>query len=131
MKPNLRSQITIAGAVALTAFIAGCASVPPPTEQMAVSKVAIANAVSAGGAEYAPVEMRNAQDKLDRANRAMAKEEYADARVLAEQAQADARLAEKTAESAKARKSAAIMQDDIRVLRDELDRKSSSTSTIR
>lgn len=130
MNQNLRSRITLGGAVALTAFIAGCASVPPPTEQMAVSKVAIANAVSAGGSEYAPVEMRNAQDKLDRANRAMAKEEYADARVLAEQAQADARLAEKRAESAKARKSAAIMQDDIRVLRDELDRKS-PTSTIR
>ncbi len=104
-------------------LIAGCASVPPPTEQIAVSKVSIANAVSAGGAEYAPVEMRSAQEKLDRANAAMAKEDYADARRYAEQAQADARLAEKKAQSGKAQKSAAVMQDDIRVLREELARK--------
>jgi hypothetical protein len=105
------------------AVIAGCASVPPPTEQMAVSKSAIANAVSAGGSEYAAVEMRSAQDKMDAATRAMAKEDYEDARRLAEQAQADARLAEKKAESAKAQKAASIMQDDLRVLREELARK--------
>jgi hypothetical protein len=105
------------------AIIAGCASIPAPREQIAVSKSAIANALSAGGSEYAPVEMKNAQEKLDRANAAMAKENYEDARWLAEQAQADARLAEKKAQSAKARKSASAVQDDIRVLRDELDRK--------
>jgi hypothetical protein len=105
------------------AIIAGCASIPAPREQIAVSKSAIANALSAGGSEYAPVEMKNAQEKLDRANAAMAKEDYEDARWLAEQAQADARLAEKKAQSAKARKSASAVQDDIRVLRDELDRK--------
>ena len=104
--------------------VAGCASVPPPTEQMAVSRSAIANAVSAGGAEYAPVEMRAAQDKMDRAGRAMQKEEFQDARWLAEEAQADARLAEKKAESAKAQKAASVTQDDIRVLREEMNRKS-------
>lgn len=105
------------------ALVAGCASVPPPTEQMAVSKSAIANAVSAGGSEYASVEMRSAQDKMDRANRAMGKEDYEDARRLAEEAQADARLAEKKAQSAKAEKAASVTQDDIRVLRDEMNRK--------
>lgn len=106
------------------AVIAGCASVAPPTEQMAVSKSAIANAVAAGGSEYAAVEMRIAQEKMDGANRAMAKEDYENARRLAEQAQADARLAEKKAESAKAQKAATAMQDDLRVLREELARKS-------
>ena len=104
--------------------IAGCASIPPPTEQMAVSKAAVANAVSAGGSEYAPVEMRTAQEKMDRANRAMDKEDYENARWLAEEAQADARLAEKKAQSAKAQKAANVMQDDLRVLREEIDRKS-------
>jgi hypothetical protein len=106
------------------ALIAGCASIPPPTEQMAVSKSAIANAASAGGTEYAPVEMKAAQDKMDSANRAMAREDYESARRLAEQAQADARLAEKKAQAAKAQKAAGAMQDDLRVLREELDRKS-------
>lgn len=106
------------------ALIAGCASVPPPTEQMAVSKAAIANAVSAGGTEYAAVEMKAAQDKMESANRAMAKEDYENARRLAEQAQADAKLAEKKAQAAKAQKAAGAMQDDLRVLREELNRKS-------
>jgi uncharacterized protein DUF4398 len=104
--------------------IAGCASIPPPTEQMAVSRSALANAVSAGGSEYAPVEMRTAQEKMDRANRAMDKEDYENARWLAEEAQADARLAEKKAQSAKAEKAANAMQDGLRVLREEIDRKS-------
>ena len=111
------------GIAACAALAFGCASAPPPREQMAVSKLAIANAVSAGGTEYAPVEMKSAQEKLDLANRAMAKEDYDDARRYAEQAQADARLAETKAQSAKAQKSAAALQDDVRVLRDELNRK--------
>jgi hypothetical protein len=111
-------------AIACAAVIgAGCASVPAPTEQMAVSKSAVANAVSAGGPEYAAVEMRTAQEKMDRASRAMDKEDYATARRLAEEAQADARLAEKKAHTAKAEKAASVTQEDTRVLREELNRK--------
>ncbi len=118
-----RHQWYLAAAIGCAAVvIGGCASVAPPTEQMAVSKSAIANAVSAGGSEYAPVEMRTAQEKMDRAQRAMAKEDYENARSLAEEAQADARLAEKKAESAKAQKAAIVLQDDIRVLREEINR---------
>lgn len=103
--------------------LAGCANIPPPTEQMAVSKLAVANAVSAGGSEFAPVEMKSAQDRMDRANRAMGKEEYESARRLAEEAQADARLAEKIAHAGKARKAANVTQEDSRVLREEINRK--------
>ena len=120
MKTNTATLLSLACAAAL---VAACASTPAPTEQMAVSKSAIANAVSAGGPEYASVEMKSAQDKMDGANRAMAKEDYDVARALAEQAQTDARLAEKKAHSAKAQKAAAVMQDDNRVLREELNRK--------
>jgi hypothetical protein len=126
MNKIFRGQWSLAvGAIGCAAaLMAGCASAPPPTEQIAVSKSAIDNALSAGGSEYAPVEMKSAQEKLDRARRAMAKDDNEDARWLAEQAQADARLAEKKAQSAKAKKSASVMQEDIRVLRDELNRKS-------
>ncbi len=121
---SYQRQLAFAAIGIAALVVAGCASVPPPTEQMAVSRSAIANAVSAGGAEYAPVEMRAAQDKMDRAGRAMQKEEFQDARSLAEEAQADARLAEKKAQSAKAQKAANVTQDDIRVLREEMNRKS-------
>lgn len=116
----------VSGAIACAAVVvAGCASTTPaPTEQIAVSKSAIANAVSAGGSEYASVEMKSAQDKMDRANRAMDKKDYENARWLAEEAQADARLAEKLAHSAKAQKAASVIQEDIRVLREEINRKS-------
>ena len=104
--------------------IVGCASMPPPTEQIAVAKSALASAASAGGSEYASMEMNSAQEKLDRAQQAMKKEDYENARWLAEQAQVDARLAEKKAQSAKAQKAASVIQNDIRVLREEINRKS-------
>ena len=119
--PNPRTLLAIAAA---SLALAGCASVPAPTEQMAVSKSAIANAASAGGGEYASIEMRSAQDKMDRANAALAKEDFESARWLAEEAQVDARLAEKKAQSAKARKAALVMNEDLRVLREEINRKS-------
>lgn len=121
---NGRWHQALVAAGCAVVFMAGCASTPPPTEQMAVSKSAIANALSAGGSEYAPVEMRIAQEKMDRASRAMAKEDYEVARSLAAEAQADARLAEKKADSARARKAAVVMQEDIRVLREEINRNS-------
>lgn len=114
---------TICAIGCLSIALGGCASVPAPTEQMAVTKSAIANAVSAGGSEHASVEMRSAQDKMDRAGRAMDKEDYEVARWLAEEAQADARLAEKKADSSRAQKAAMAMSEDIRVLREEISRK--------
>lgn len=123
MKTSGRTRWSLAAGACAALIAGGCASVPAPTEQMAVSKSAIANAASAGGAEAAPVEMRTAQDKLDRAHRAIDRKEYGEARQLAEAAQVDARLAEKKAESMKAGKSAAVIQEDLRVLREELERK--------
>ena len=103
--------------------IAGCASIPPPNEQMAVSKVAVTNATSAGGNEFASGEMRSAHDKLDRAGQAMVSEDYKNARLLAEEAEVDAQLAATKARSAKAQQAAATVQEDSRVLRNELDRR--------
>jgi len=115
---------TVSGIGLAAVIVAGCASVPAPTEQIAVSKAAVANAVGAGGPEFAPAEMRTAQDKLDRADQAMAAKDYERARWLAEEAQVDAQLAVTKARSAKAQKAAYALQEDGRVLREELNRKS-------
>lgn len=104
--------------------ISGCATVQRPTEQIAVSKLAISNANSAGANEFAADEMRAAQDKLDRANLAMKVEDYKNAKSLAEQAQVDAQLVTAKARTGKAQKATATVQEDSRVLRNELDRKS-------
>ena len=110
----------LAGGVML---MAGCASVAPPTGQMAVSKAAVAHASNAATTEFAPVELQAAKDKLARAELAMLKEDYALARQLAEEAEADARLAEAKSETAQAQKAARESQDASRVLREEINRK--------
>ena len=112
------------GGIGFAAMVAtGCASVNPPTAQLEVSKMAVSSATSAGGNEFAPGEMRAAQDKLDRAIQAMTAKDYKNARLLAEQAQADAQLAAAKAGSAKAQKAAATIQESSQILRQELDRK--------
>lgn len=116
-----RAGGVISGAALL---MAGCASMPAPTEQMAVSKAAVTSAVSAGGNEFASIEMKAAQEKLERASQALEKEDYENARWLAEQAQIDAKLAEKKAQSAKAQKAANVIQNNIRILSEEINRKS-------
>lgn len=114
-----RVGLTVAAAI----FMAGCASIPAPTEQMAASRAALSNANSAGGHEFAPLLLKSAMEKMDGAERAMSDEDYAVARKLAEQAQVDAQLAAATARSAKAKKAAEAVQEDSRVLRQEIERK--------
>lgn len=104
-------------------LVAGCASIPAPTEQIAVSKAAVDSATSAGGNEFAPVQLQSALEKLNAAERAMAKEENLKARQLAEQAQVDAQLAAATARAAKAQKAASELREGNRVLHQEIDRK--------
>ncbi|MGZ8182865.1 MAG: DUF4398 domain-containing protein [Methylobacter sp.] len=109
--------------VATAIFVAGCAGIPAPTEQIAVSKVAVTNASAAGGNEFAPVPLKAAMDKMDAVEQAMMQEDYLRAGQLAEQAQFDAQLASATARSVKAQKAASALQEDNRVLRQEIDRK--------
>jgi hypothetical protein len=102
-------------------LIAGCAGAPP-TEQMAVSKVAVSSATSAGGNEFAPLPLRSAMEKMDAAEKAMTEEDYPLARQLSEEAQVDAQLAAATARAAKAQKAASALQEGNRVLKKEIDR---------
>lgn len=110
------------------ALLAGCASQKAPaTADVAVSRAAVESAVSAGGADAAPAEMLSARAKVQEANQALAAKDYERARDLAMQAQADAKLAQSKAGSAKATAAADALQENIRVLREELDRANSTT----
>lgn len=112
--------ILVGTAVVLTA---ACSSLKTPaTADVAVSKAAIDNAAGAGGSEFAPVEMKSAREKIVLANQAMVAKDYKLASELATQAQADAKLAQGKAYSGKAQMASDALQDDIRVLREELDR---------
>ena len=72
----------------------------------------------------APVELQAARDKLSRAERAMADKDYDQARRLAEQAQADARLAEAKAQATRSERAVNELQDSVRALNEELQRRS-------
>lgn len=110
-------------AVSAAIFIAGCASNPGPIEQMAISRAAVSSASSAGGNEFAPIQLKSAMDKMKGAEGAMANKDYVLARNLAEEAQVDANLAAAAARSAKAQNAADVVQEGNRVLRKEIDRK--------
>lgn len=112
--------VTVGAAI----IMSGCASVPAPVEQMAVSRSAVASANSSGANELEPVLLKSAMEKMDIAEKAMTEKNYALARKMAEQAQVDAQLAAAKARSAKAQKAADALQEDSRVLQKEIDRKS-------
>ena len=110
--------------VTLALGLAACGSAQkaPATAAVAVSRNAVDNAVSAGAADLAPVEITSARAKMMRANEALAAKNYTLARDLAAQAQADAKLAQSKAGSAKAGAAADALNDDLRVLREEVER---------
>lgn len=75
------------------AALSGCASDPAPNEQLKLSEQAIAQASAVGATDDEP-QMASAQSKLAQARADMADKSYKDARMQAEQAELDARLAE-------------------------------------
>ncbi|MFD2365906.1 DUF4398 domain-containing protein [Pseudoduganella sp. GCM10020061] len=124
MKFDASLNMTKVLAAAAVLALAGCASKEkaPATADVAVSKNAVETAASSGASELAPAEMMAARDKMQRASAALAAKDYDTARDLAQQAAADAKLAQSKANSAKATAAANALQEDIRVLREEVER---------
>lgn len=124
---------------AATALLAGvlglsaCASAPLlPKESMQAADIAITTADGDKAAEFAPVELNAARDRISRARAAIAKDpEEKDvliARRLADEAQADAELASAKARNARAAAVNADLQKNIETLRDELKRNTGAGS---
>jgi hypothetical protein len=114
---SARSKV-IGMALGASVLLAGCAG-HPPTEQYAVAQSAVNSAVSAGGTEFAAVEMKSAQDKFKQAEIAMHDDSYAEAKRLAEQAEWDARVAERKAQAAKAKKAVQDAHQGVEDIRSE------------
>jgi hypothetical protein len=117
----------LCGVAALLGLAACASDKAPATADVAVSRAAVANATTAGAADLAPAEMQSAREKLMRANQALAAKDYKSAQDLATQASADAQLAQSKANSAKATTAADELQQNIRLLREELNRANSTT----
>jgi len=119
-KKNLAGVSALALAIGLT--VVGCSSTPVPTDEIALSKTAVQKAIDSGGAEFAPVELKTAQDKLAAAEDAVEEDENLKALHLAEAAEADARLAENKARTAKTEKTLKETRDGQQVLQEEIQR---------
>lgn len=88
--------------LAVIAALAACATTDPPEAQMAAARSMVAQARPVAQQD-APHELAAAEGKLARAELAMQRGHYEHARMLAEQADADARLAWSVSESARVR----------------------------
>ncbi len=110
------------------ALIGGCASNPPSDTDIAISNAAITGALNAGAGEAAPLELRTAREKLDRARQQRDAGHGEEAITLAREATVDARLAESKALAARSTKSAEDLHDANRALAEEVNRKSNNNS---
>ncbi|MCA6216707.1 DUF4398 domain-containing protein [Ideonella sp. B7] len=104
-------------------LMASCAQIPAPTADMAVSEAALNHAMGAGAMVGAPTEMTMASDKMAQARAAMRSGHHEPALQLAQEARADARLAEAKTEADKAEKAVSVLGEGSRALRDEMNRK--------
>lgn len=102
-------------AVALLA-LAGCANDPAPNEQLRLSEQALAQAKAVGATDEVP-ELKMAEDKMARAQVNMSNESYRDARMRAEQAELDARLAEARVLTSKSKEQLDLLQSRVNRLR--------------
>jgi hypothetical protein len=113
--------------VLATVLASGCASREKKevvASQLAVARTTVADAVSAGAREFAPVELKAAQESLDAAEKAALADDYKKAKRLGEQAQTSAQLASTKTRAGKAQKAAEALRESNRTLREEMNRKS-------
>nr|WP_263010591.1 DUF4398 domain-containing protein [Pseudomonas sp. VE 267-6A] len=99
--------------------LAGCAVDPAPHEQMRLSEQALEQAKAVGATDEV-AELKLAEDKLARARSNMASESYRDARLRAEQAELDARLAEARVLTLKSQEQLSLLQSRVNRLRKQL-----------
>jgi hypothetical protein len=93
--------------------LAACASVPAPVHEVADAERAVQAAADADASTLAPAEFEKARGKLEAAKAALEAQQHVQARQLAEQAMVDAELAQITARTEEAERSAAAIRAQI------------------
>jgi hypothetical protein len=120
MRPKIRWQAPLA---AMTLALGGCATQPPaPTAEVAAARATVSQA-QPSASRYAPEALRAAQAKLQSAEAALARGENERALLLAEQAEADAKLAWAQAEHERSRRALAEVNEGVELLKRELERR--------
>nr|WP_178117835.1 DUF4398 domain-containing protein [Pseudomonas sp. R5(2019)] len=99
--------------------LAGCANDPAPTEQIRLTEQALEQAKAVGATEEVP-ELKTADGKFERARADMISQDFKDARMKAEQAELDARLAEARVLTSKSQEQLTVLQARIKRLHKQL-----------
>lgn len=109
--------------------IVACASTPVPVDKMAVAKSSIDRAEQAQAAQFAQVELNTARNKYAAAQAAANSRDGEVASRMADQAEADAQLAEATARAKQQEQLVSEMDASLRALRDEALRNQRGSAT--
>ncbi|MCY1401280.1 hypothetical protein D3C76_673090 [compost metagenome] len=106
-------------AVLAILVLAGCAADPAPTEQFRLTEQALEQAKAVGATNELP-ELKQAEEKFARAHGSMADGSFKNARMRAEQAELDARLAEAQVLTQKSQEQLTALDARINRLRKQL-----------
>jgi chromosome segregation ATPase len=109
-------------AATLVAGLVGCAGDPPVAEMSAARTMV--NQAEPEAARYSPDLLREAQAKLASAEAALKNGNNDEAKLLAEKAQADARLAWASAEHQRTQQAVADLEKSLETLKQEANRRS-------
>ena len=120
MTPSRQKIHRTATAAGLLVVLSGCASLPPPTAEIAGADAAIRVASTPDSQRYAASELASAHNDLAAAQAAMAKSDYDRARMLVAAALADADLARAKGRALAAQSAVADKTEDNATLRRRL-----------
>jgi hypothetical protein len=114
------------GIITFAVLFAGACAGPDKEEvssQLAVARTTVSDAAnSEAAAEFAPTELKAAQERLDAAEKAAMAGDRREAKRLAEKAQLDAQLASAKARAGRAQQATAALEARERALREEMNR---------
>lgn len=105
---------------ALTAMACASGNQGVARKEIGSAQSSLNQAQASNAREYAPLELKMAQEKLAQANQELQNEEYKKAEYRAKEAAVDANLAQSKAQNAKTEKAVQALQQSIGQLRDEI-----------
>ncbi|MDM8547299.1 DUF4398 domain-containing protein [Candidatus Venteria ishoeyi] len=118
----MKKSITSLGLLLSALLLVACSSIPKPVAELASAQTLIESAETSEAGSYAPVELDRAKGKLQRAKAAVDRRDYKTATQLANEAQADAKLAATKATAARVQQSAKEMDATVKGMANELER---------
>jgi len=118
---NVKS-FAVPALVAVLLMITACSSAPKPTAELILTEAALQNAEAAGAREYAPIELRLAEEKKAEADAHMKEGAYDKARRAADESLANAELAKAKADVEKSRSAVNESREGLDLMESELER---------